>query len=91
MLRALTFCLLMAIPAAAEESYECADYTFVTERLKERHGENLSGTTLSKDGAHIEVWENWVSGSFTILLVTDGLACLVNYGYYFDPELDLGI
>lgn len=77
---ALSAALSLAAPVATAAT--CAEHEIVVDRLHERYGESLFGTSVSPTGAILEIYRNAQTWSWTVLvaLPDEGLACLAASG-----------
>lgn len=82
MKRILTAAALMLTPAqTAAQALQCAPKEKVFVSLSMQHHERLDGVGLARDGEKIMVWVNWVTRSWTIVLVKpNGQACIMANG-----------
>ncbi|ATF19603.1 MULTISPECIES: hypothetical protein [Phaeobacter] len=82
---ALAALALMALPAVAQTSNNCAPRDQVVKRLAERYGESRQSIGIGQRGVVMETFASADTGSWTITITTPGgVTCLVASGQSYE-------
>lgn len=76
--RAVLGALCLALPAAAQDN--CADRARVIGTLASEYGEAPQSAGIDAAGALVELWANPETQTWTLLLTTGGLTCILGDG-----------
>lgn len=70
--------IFAALPSHAQQ--QCAPVAAVSEGLAQNYGESRQASGVAGNGAGMELYANTDTGTWTLLVVTAGTACLVASG-----------
>lgn len=86
----LLLCLAVALVTtwARAETKNCADRGKIVERLESGYGERFVGGGLRNAQSIYEIWMNYETGTWTILMTRpDGTACVMAAGTNWREQL----
>lgn len=81
MIRYILAATLIATPIAAQDAPEqCGQSSVVYDTLTTQFGEKMLVTGHAENGAALEFWLNPLQPSWTLIVTTDGMSCLLADG-----------